>query len=81
MVDWGFGIESPLVTPLYIESDYHSVIYEDKVLDIWMFTNSTKVNLHYLQTRLGQISIFLSWSRQILVLGPEFRIENRIKVK
>ena len=41
---------------LVIESEYHSVTYEQKTVDVWMFTNSTEVSLHYNQTRFGQIT-------------------------
>ena len=41
---------------LVIESEYHSVTYEQKSVDVWMFTNSTEVSLHYNETRFGQIT-------------------------
>ena len=39
---------------LEIHSDYHSVGYNEKFLDIWMFTNSTEVTLNYNLYRRGQ---------------------------
>ena len=41
---------------LVIESEYHSVTYQQKTVDVWMFTNSTEVSLRYNQTRFGQIT-------------------------
>ena len=39
---------------LEIHSDYHSVGYNEKFLDIWMFTNSSEVTLNYNLYRRGQ---------------------------
>ena len=39
---------------LEIHSNYHSVGYNEKFLDIWMFTNSTEVTLNYNLYRRGQ---------------------------
>ena len=39
---------------LEIKSEYHSVGYNEKFLDVWMFTNSTEVTLNYNLYRLGQ---------------------------
>ena len=37
-----------------IESEYHTANYSEKIVDTWMFTNSTEVTLDYGLTRLGQ---------------------------
>ena len=39
--------------PLEIHSKYHSVGYNEKNLDVWMFTNSTEATLHYNLYRFG----------------------------
>ena len=39
--------------PLEIRSKYHSVGYNEKNLDVWMFTNSTEATLHYNLYRFG----------------------------
>lgn len=42
--------------PLNIVSEYYTVTHDQKILDIWMFTNSSKVNLNYDLHRISQIS-------------------------
>ena len=54
-----------------IESEYHTANYSEKIVDTWMFTNSTEVTLDYGLTRFGQtmtsvyyfgiIATFKSW--------------------
>ena len=40
--------------PVDIISEYNTVTHDQKILDIWMFTNSTQVNLNYSLERIGQ---------------------------
>ena len=40
---------------LDIISEYYTVTHDQKILDIWMFTNSTQVHLNYNLKRIGQI--------------------------
>ena len=39
--------------PLEIHSKYHNVGYNEKNLDVWMFTNSTQASLRYNLYRFG----------------------------
>ena len=39
---------------LQIEGEYHSASYDSKMLDTWMYTNSTFVELIFTYSRLGQ---------------------------
>lgn len=41
--------------PFDIISEYYTVTHDQKILDIWMFTNSTQVHLNYNLERIGQI--------------------------
>lgn len=47
--------KSPSISPLRLESEFHSRSYRENILDIWMFTNSSKIKLNYLQTRIGHM--------------------------
>ena len=44
---------------LELKSDNHNTSYEQNDLDAWIFTNSSKINLHYNFSRFDQISIQL----------------------
>ena len=46
---------------LELKSDYHFASYHQRDTDVWIFTNSTKVNLSYIYTRLGLVSILIDW--------------------
>ena len=38
---------------LKLESEYYNVNYNDTILDVWMFTNSTYIFLHHVMKRKG----------------------------
>ena len=40
-----------------IESEYHTAYYSDKIVDTWMFTNSTEVSLDFGMPRFGKTMI------------------------
>ena len=47
--------------PLVIESEYHTANYSDKIVDTWMFTNSTEVTLDFGMPRFGQTMISVDY--------------------
>ena len=50
---------------LELKSDYYYAKYERKDLDSWIFTNSSKIDLHHFFSRFDQISIQLKSSNRI----------------
>ena len=40
-----------------IDSEYHTANYSDKIVDTWMFTNSTELTLDFGMPRFGKTMI------------------------
>ena len=45
---------------LMLDSEYHTVNYNDTILDVWMFTNSSEIFLHHVMERKGSIFLVVS---------------------